>query len=143
MARRGRGQRGSQNQLIANDPLRSLLSPLAPSSPVFELDRSLLEDVSDDRVWHPDPDRGAVTIGGNWARVVVHPRPFVARTKPVYAWKGLPVGLQPPVGLKYESPLNVVKCVRRKIRRSVIFALKRNKKGSGAARRRKSDGVKC
>lgn len=117
----------------------SLLSPVVPATPVTDWSSE------DRREFHPDPDRGAVTLGGRWARVVVHSRPIVARNKPIYSYRGFPVGLQPPVGLQFESPLNVVKCVRRKIRRSVIFALRKNGKGSRARNRRRDayTGVKC
>lgn len=92
----------------------------------------------DRRFWHPDPERGAVEIGGRWARVVVHSRPVVARSRALSAWglsdRGLPVGLQVPVGLRFESPFRVLTCLRRKIRRQVIFA--RRKAGKGVRRRR-------
>jgi len=38
--------------------------------------------------------------------------------------------------LKFSDPGLVALCVRRKIRKEVIFALRKNKKGSGASRRK-------
>lgn len=103
------------------------LSRLAPLS--------LHEDL---RLWHPDPERGAVEVGGRWAKVVVHSRPVVARSRALSSWglsdRGLPVGLQVPVGLRFESPFRVLTCMRRKIRRQVIFA--RRKAGKGVKRRK-------
>lgn len=140
MARRGYKSRMSSAQRDVNNIANSLLSPVTPATPVTDYSTD-----DDRRLWHPDPNRGAVTFGGRWARVVVHARPVIARGKPIYSWRGLPVALQAPVGLKFESPFNVVKCVRRKVRRSVIFALNKQRKGAGARHRRrdKYTGVKC
>lgn len=152
---RSRGSRGSRtirSDAKRDDPIRSLERSALPSLPSRWVPAEPLADlreVEDFREWHPDPDHGAVTLGGNWARVVVHPRPFVARSKPIYAWRGLPVGLQPPVGLKFESPLKVVTCVRRKVRREVIHALaklrKKKKPGRGGAKHRRTwrSEIKC
>lgn len=138
---RGRGSRGrswSEWTAAKRDDLTTSLGRFGLLSPSYRPGFPSLVEVEDGRSWHPDPDRGAVTIGGRWARVVVHPRPIVARTKPLWAWKGMPIGLQPPVGLRFESPLKVVTCVRRKVRREVIFALdrQRSRKSGGRGGRR-------
>lgn len=95
-----------------------------------------LSQVEDGRRWHPDPDHGPLTIGGRWARVVVHKRPVIARSQALnpLGFRGFPRAVQVPVGVQFHSPLKVVTCVRRKVRRAVIFAKK--KSGRGVKRRR-------
>lgn len=133
MARRGSRSR-SDAPRVANAPtlttpasLSALLPPVGPLVP------SPLLELEDGRQWHPDPERSPVMIGGRLARVVVHSRPVVAYGKPIYAYRGLPRGFQPPVGVKFESPFRVITCLRRKIRREIIFA--RGKAGSGKKQR--------
>lgn len=116
--------------VIANRAER-LLQPSLPSLRPWRV--SSFVDVEDGRSWHPDPERGAVTVGGRWARLVVHPRPAVAYSRPLWSWRGTPRGVQVPVGLRFESPLKVITCLRRKVRREVIFA--RRKAGAGARSR--------
>lgn len=127
--RAGRQSRASDASRVANAPTLtpfSALSTLLGPAPLLELE--------DGRQWHPDPDRGALSVGGRYARVVVHKRPLVAYSRPIYAKRGLPAGFQVPVGTMFESPFRVITCLRRKIRREIIFA--RNKAGSGVRRRR-------
>lgn len=120
------------------DPLRSLTAwslPL-PQGHVQVPFLGDLTEVEDGRRWHPDPDHGALTIGGRWARVVVHKRPVIARSqalKPL-GFSGFPRAVQVPVGVQFHSPFKVVTCIRRKVRRAVIFAKK--KAGRGVKRRR-------
>lgn len=127
-----RGRSGSRQigtrdtNAIANDPLSSLLSSGPALSPLLE--------VEDARAWHPDPEQGALTIGGRFARVVVHSRPVVARANTIFSPSSYPVGFQVPVGVRFESPFKVVTCLRRKIRREIMFA--RNKAGKGVRKRR-------
>lgn len=120
---------------LTGDPLSDLLSPAAPASPIVSA-VAPLQEVEDLRSWHPDPAQGALTIGGRFARVVVHKRPLVARANTLFSARAYPVGFQVPVGVRFESPLKVVTCLRRKIRREVIFAKK--KAGFGARRRHHS-----
>jgi len=86
---------------------------------------SHLDQVEDGRVWHPDPEHGALTIGGRWARVVVHQRPIMARANTIFSPRSYPVGVQVPVGFKFETPLKVITCIRRRVRRSIMFATRR------------------
>lgn len=128
-------KRPSARKAGSRDVSNHRYSEAVPIRPARLPSLSLHEDL---RLWHPDPDRGAVQIGGRWAKVVVHSRPVVARSRALSAWglvdKGLPVGLQVPVGLRFESPFRVITCLRRKIRRQVIFA--RRKAGKGVTRRK-------
>jgi len=109
---------------LTRDALSSLLSEPEP-----------LVSVSDGRLWHPEgDDRPVLSIGGRVARVVVHKRPIVARSNTLWSASGLPKGLQVPVGLRYESPFFVLTCLRRKVRREIMFA--KRKAGFGKRNRR-------
>lgn len=117
----------------ANDPIRSLLGPSNYSSFASP---SLLE-VEDGRQWHPDPDPPVRTTSGNrtWGivrvpRLIVHRRPVLARSY----YTNIPVGLQLPVGIKRVGMFPVVTCVRRAIRKSVLFATRQTGKGSRSKR---------
>lgn len=124
----------SNTSAMARDPLRSLLMPVTPSLPLARPSLSNLFEVEDLRTWHPDPEQGALTIGGRFAAVIVHKRPVIARANTIWSARGLPVGVQVPVGFRFESPFKVITCLRRKVRRGVIFA--RGKAGFGVRRRR-------
>lgn len=125
MARRGR----SNTSAPSRDLLGSLLAPVSMAPPLVPSGHLDLSAVEDGRLWHPDPEQGALTIGGRFAQVVVHKRPIVARSNTIWSASGVPVGLQVPVGVRFESPLKVITCVRRKVRRQIIFATRRNGKG--------------
>lgn len=62
----------------------------------------------------------------------VHGRSVVSRSY----FTGMPRGFQVPVGVKFSNPLSVVACVRRKVRRAVMFAKGKTRKGSGSRHRR-------
>lgn len=144
-SRRGR----SETSAASRDPLRSLAAQLSmpqPSLPLHPVSvPTALNEVEDGRLWHPDPEQGALTIGGRFARVVVHKRPIVARSNTLWSPAGLPVGLQAPVGLRFESPFKVVTCLRRKVRREIMFATGRGGKGVRKRRPRRSwrSNVSC
>lgn len=131
---RGRSRRYSP-QVPRDLSQRSLDEGLPALGPLLE-PPSPLSEVEDRRTWHPDPDHGAFTLGGSLASVTVHRRPIIARSKTFSRWgfgRGIPVGVQVPVGIQYAHSFNVINCVRRKVRRQVIFA--RNKGGKGVKRR--------
>lgn len=143
MARRRSGsqrmrsvQRDSRS--IANDEF-SLLRPL-----------NLVEDL---RLYHPEDDnRPALDVRSRPARftvssvvrppsVSVHRRSFFARSY----YSGGFRGFQVPVGIKFRSMFPVVTCLRRKMRRAVMFALGKTRKGSRGGRRDRNwrSDVKC
>lgn len=129
---RGRSNSGrmaarSQNPTAsANNSLSAFLSP----SPAPSLS---LSDIEDNRLFTFDPP-SSMTIGGRVARVIVHKRPIIARANTIFSARSYPVGLQVPVGIKFESPLKVITCLRRKIRRQIMFVT--NKAGKGVRKRR-------
>lgn len=138
--------RGSRSSNVASrDPLRSLARALQTPRPssVFGPGVGRLDEVEDGRVWHPDPDHGALTLGGNVARVIVHSRPIVARANTLFSPRAYPVGFQVPVGVRFESPLKVITCVRRKIRREIMFAKRRAGGGNRKPRRTWRSDVSC
>lgn len=115
---------------------------------------NFLDEIEDNRRFNPD--RRPRTITGNrvWIGVApgqgrfvrrpgyyLHSRPLLARNY----YTGTPVGLQLPWGLKYEGMFPVVTCVRRKIRRAVMFA--KRKVGLGAKKkyrhRNERSSVRC
>lgn len=112
-----------------------------------------LPEVRDNRQFHPDPEPSPVTVQGTptWS-VVRAPTPTLAyRGFPLVRFPGLqvhrrsmiareyytnlPVGLQVPVGIRRVGMFPVLTCVRRKIRKAVMFATGQRHKGSGARRR--------
>lgn len=145
MARGSRSSRtpSARTTATANDPLRSLLGG-SISEPVLSLLRPFsnpLIEVEDGRRWAPLEVRVPLSVTGNrtWTIVrapkrVIHSRPLVAR----HYYTNLPIGLQVPIGIKRTGMFPVVTCVRRAIRKSVLFATGRTRKGSGARRRNRS-----
>lgn len=136
--------RGSRSNTSApsRDLLGSLLAPVSMATPLAIPSGHLL-DIEDGRLWHPDADHGALTIGGRFAHVVVHKRPVIGRANTIWSGRGLPVGVQVPVGIQFESPLKVVTCVRRKVRRQIMFATGRGGKFHRKPRRSWRSDIKC
>lgn len=140
MARGKRMRSGQRDRgtIATFDPL-SVLSPLR------------LDLVQDRREFHPDSLIPDLEIDGTPSRFVVpgitrprwrlHTRPWIARDY----YTGSVRGFQVPVGIQYESPLRVLTCVRRKIRRQVMFAKRKMGVGAKARFRRRNSrsGVKC
>lgn len=138
---------------VTRDPLAQLLRP--PAMPASNLNPlpdplSLLQD---NRQWHPldefrptlAVDQEGMRIGVGRSAFHVHKRPVIVRSNTLWSARGLPVGLQVPVGTRWESPFKVVTCARRKVRRAVMFA--RKKVGLGAKakvrKRNRNSGVSC
>lgn len=100
--------------------------PDSPTRPLTEiLTPKFFSQVEDNRRWNPTP--GPKNFTGSQARVTDRPRrnnynPFLMRGD-----------------LGFVNPERVIRCARRHIRREVIFALNKNKKGSGASRRRRNE----
>lgn len=135
-------QRGNSNTATPFDVLWRI--PTISTTPT-------LTDVEDNRRFNPEPDV-ARDITGRRVRfsissvvrppaVHVHRRPFIARNY----YTNTPVGIQLPYGVKFRGMFPVVTCVRRKIRKAVLFALGRTRKGSGAKKRNRNSrsGVRC
>lgn len=98
---------------------RRLLSPLAPSDPLVEIE--------DRRSYHPE--RGSrPALYSSRPRLVEKSKlpPRVARFRPS----------QTQARLAFSDPENVVVCVRRKDRREVLFAKRKTGRGGRRPRRR-------
>lgn len=137
MARKRRSSNTVQStRANAISQSRSLTTLFAPGRSLVT--SPVLSGFEDNRFYHPDPEHAALTIGGKYASVTVHERPVLKRSQALRRWgfggRGVPIGLQVPVGIKFQHPFNVATCVRRKIRRSVLFA--RNKAGKSGRRGR-------
>lgn len=126
--------------LLSRSISEPILSPLRPfSSPLLE--------VEDGRSWDPVGIPAPKTITGNrtWNVVqlpkrTLHSRSVIAR----HYYTNFPVGLQLPVGITRTGMFPVVTCVRRKIRKAVMFATGRTGKGAKAKRHYNSrSGMKC
>lgn len=142
MARGSRSNTSAGTRAYSTTPTfqaltRQVLSSPLPSSPVFpSVFDGPLSELEDRRVWHPDPEQGSLTIGGRFASVTVHQRPLIARSQTFTRLgfgRGIPVGLQVPVGVRFAHSFDVINCVRRKVRRQVLHA--RRKTGSGVKRK--------
>lgn len=141
---RGRSKRSATSNTVANasqDPLAALLRSPAMLRPVYSPVPTPLSLIEDLRQWHPlgddrpflAVDRRSVSFSVGPNSVIVHRRPVISRSNTLWSSRGLPVGVQIPVGVRVESPLKVITCIRRKARRAVMFA--RRKVGLGAKRR--------
>lgn len=131
MARGSRGRPFGARDAFSSSLSSGTRSLRSPGLLTSLLEPPVIED--DRRLFHFDKQRMAVRVGGNIARVVVHSRPIVARSNNIWSARGIPVGFQVPVGVRFESPLKVWTCIRRKVRRRVIFAKK--KAGFGKSQR--------
>lgn len=148
---KGRSSRG--NAISSSPPsLAKLLAlPKTPSAiPLtqYPLDPPLLPDsverqqyvrsLEDRRLNHPLPriHRPAVASVRSATRLIAHPlRSFTTA-----------VGNNAPAGIRFYLPDRVAICVRRKIRREVVHALRINPKhgrGGGKRRRTPHSGIKC
>lgn len=138
---RGKRMRSAQRDrgsIATFDPL-SVLSPVR------------LDLVQDGRDFHPDSLAPDLEIDGTPTRFVVpgftrpkwrvHRRSIWARDY----YTGSIRGVQVPVGIQYETPFRVITCIRRKIRRQVMFAKRKVGMGSRAKFRRRNSrsGVQC
>lgn len=113
---------------------RAVRSP-SHSVTLAPVDMRLFEDR---RTFHPEQaDRPAIKIGGSPARLESRNRPA---TKKVTKWQkdvfGDTLRSQTKGAIAFKLPSRVILCIRRNIRRQIMFALRLRKKGSGASRRR-------
>jgi len=102
--------------------------PDSPSRPLSGVVPSPLSLVEDNRLWHPlNPSPAKFWTGGS-AKISERPR----RSN-----RYNPFMLSGDLG--FINPQKVIRCVRRKMRREVIFALDKQRKGSGSKRRRRNE----
>lgn len=124
--------------VIARPPLLAPL-PSPPSSKVSPSKRAVLAS-EDRRWWHPEKQNApALNVHGRPSAQKLSNRPRASK-KPsqamqAYRW-GKQVVSQTKAVLTFAQPSKLAVCVRRGIRREVIHALKKTRKGAGASRRR-------
>lgn len=144
---RGRSTRSGER----DDPLLSLTTPVAPRLQLVfteaitpSVDLGLIEDR---RLYNPEqPFNPALDSGGRPTRVVHHSDPlrslFQMRAAISAPLKKTKHRLESRLG--FQTPSTVMVCVRRKIRREVIFAKNKRRKGSGAKRHRNyHSNIRC
>lgn len=144
------GQRDNSTPTpIANDPLLDVLSsPGEPSELVDPLSDDPLLAMEDRRFYSPDRYSYAM----KWASdvVVSYPRNVVSKA----LYEGIPgvrlanrAKTYVEAGLAFRDPERVAVCVRRHIRRQVIFALSLHRRiGSGRGKRRRrnlASAIRC
>lgn len=109
--------------------------PLLPREPLLE--------VEDLRQWHPAPDlEPARTRSGRPAGIQATP----LRPRSRSSHRGLSPSLHwPSFGVEFKAPWKVLVCVRRKVRREVLHALRWTGKGTGGGRHRRNlwSQVRC
>lgn len=136
--RRGRVAAERDPSEIAIDDMLAMPQPLPVVSPLLPLPLVPVE-IEDRRLFHPlDEFAPARDLTGQDAEVRI--KKGVVRRGP----KGMP--LRAPRSLSgdleknlgFRMPHTVLICARRRIRREVLFAIKKTRKGSGARRHRRN-----
>lgn len=107
------------------------------------LPENYYRDVDDSRRWTPDPLGRAKTVTGNKPRIIVKRgpggRPLRSAAKQgLFSGRAHTVVGQVTSRLGFSVPHDVLVCIRRAMRREVLFALKKRKAGAGAKRRRRN-----
>lgn len=136
MAKRGRSDRGQRDDnSLSLETLLALTTPIQPFSPLPSLahvpsQRSQFNEIEDGRRFVPGPSRS---------------RLFAGSSAPLKIGSKRPSQRGPATGVAFASPVHTVRCVRRKERREVIFALRKRGKGAAARRRRRNywSNVSC
>lgn len=156
---RGRGQRDGST--VSNDPLLSaIMAPPVSVSPVDPLDWEVgavqaanLMAMEDRRLYHPEGVNRPAVLPGSSDLVTRGTTSYVANY-----FKNLGYDLSGRryvdrarnyvgAGLAFRDPSRVAICVRRKIRKEVIFALSPHRRiGSGKGKRRRrnwASSIRC
>lgn len=135
--------RSSRDSATPPDVASSPAIPTRPRTVQAYLPENYYRDVEDRRRWTPDPMDRAKTVTGNRPRINVKRgpggRPLRSKYQP-----NLFFGRAHLVGdvtsrLGFRVPPDVLVCIRRAMRREVLFALKKRKAGAGAKRRRRNE----
>lgn len=110
---------------LANLHEQSLLAVLT--------NRALLE-VEDNRQWHPY-EQPAKTRSGTPARLRTYPTTPKAQSRGLARSRPFQAHSVVPHRVGFQFPERVIVCIRRKVRRGVLHALKLTRKGRGSNRR--------
>lgn len=132
-------QRDASDIATDSEVLRNFIvkpKPYVPIIPSLPKPLTLLEDR---RAWHPETKQirnpGALQRSNTTLRIREDAGTAKAKTR------SGPL----PRTVGFEQPKGVAICVRRKVRREVLFAKNRSRKGAAAAHRRRTEwsDVKC
>lgn len=129
---RGRRRRTSTD---SETPTTSLDSAIHPR-PRRDLAMPDHREVQDDRTWQPTRQRVAKTVSGASPRIDVKKVQRVQSRLKFFKPSHQIGNVSSRLGFKL--PHDVIVCLRRAMRREVLFALKRHRKGSGAKRRKRT-----
>lgn len=143
-----RGQRDAN--VVASDMLlSSLVEPVSPSTLLDPLTDDPLLSFEDRRTFHPDPSSRPALL--SYASDVIQSQVSNRLNKAVYSFPGVRAfdraQARGRAVLAFRDPRRVAICVRRHIRREVLFAIDpRRKFGSGAGKRRRrnwASAIRC
>lgn len=134
-----KGRKSKRDSASPVDDARPLLSPSVPRTVRNYQPSSFYSEVDDHRTWDPAPQKHAKTVTGGRPRII-------AKGNVKRGPNGRPLktfGRAQVVGavnsrLGFAVPQNIIVCLRRAMRREVLFALKKRRKGSGSKRRRRN-----
>lgn len=140
MARRGRSNSERQRNLQRDTV--DIANPRLLQEYIYDPFPTRLTEIEDRRRFNPEPDYPARDVfSGKPSRFAVSVGPYTVHSRSVIArsyYTGMPRGFQTPIGIKFSNPLSVTACVRRKVRKAIMFAKGHRKKGSGARRRERN-----
>lgn len=139
-----KGSKSKKSQRdVSNVANEVAVAPRASPSPSPKRDH---REVQDNRTWDPDPWRPAKTVNGVRPRIAL-PNPAKRATvyRPTKTYKASATVSAVTSRLGFSVPHDVILCLRRAMRREVLHALKKTKKGAGAQRRRRNQysDIKC
>lgn len=126
-------------------PLAQLLSPLAPLKPLAHRVTKNLGHIEDRRSWHPKGVQApAKSVHKAQHRLVAKPNK-APRGSAQRISEAFRARAAPPVAVGFHAPKKVVICVRRRMRKEVLFALNRTGKGAKKRKHRRSyySDVRC
>lgn len=138
MAKKRSSRPHRDNHPVARDPLAEAVYLPVPVTLVRPQPPKLLTEVQDNRRWHPEPMKPALTKVGGHARIVAKDlQRLSAQNKNVSGPNG-PRKSQRSISsrLAFDVPERVLVCVRREQRRQVLFAKRAVRSGAGQKRRR-------
>lgn len=114
--------------------LRQIQKPVKPATQLhLNPPKFQLHQIQDDRSWHPKPQiKPAGALKRSATRLVV-PKPTKASPRSAL-----------PHQVAFSAPKHVLVCIRRRMRKQVLFAKRLNRKGSGSRKHRTAwSEIKC
>lgn len=121
----GRSRSRRQRGIFATAPRvrADVVEFRVPRLPTRTVSVRRMQEVQDDRLYTPDVHRAERSVGGRRIPRGLSDTAAFNRFRPV---------------LRFDEPQRVIRCVRRKRRRSVLFAMRKTGKGSASVFRRRT-----